>query len=273
MLLSEMNKEQLTDFKNKQQKAYDDFKAKGLSLNMARGKPSSEQLDLAMQMLAAVNSYDADYKASDGTDCRNYGGLDGIIDAKRLFAQMLDLSTDEIIVCGNSSLNIMYDTIAKCVIFGVDGESKPWKDYEKIKWLCPAPGYDRHFAITENMGFELITIPMNDDGPDMDMIEKLVAEDDTIKGVWCVPMYSNPLGITYSDEVVKRFANLSPAAKDFRIFWDNAYCIHHLTDTPDKLLNIFDEAKKNGKEDMIYEFASTSKITFAGGGVAVMAAS
>ncbi|MGN1114460.1 MAG: aminotransferase class I/II-fold pyridoxal phosphate-dependent enzyme [Oscillospiraceae bacterium] len=273
MLLSEMNKEQLTDFKNKQQKAYDDFKAKGLSLNMARGKPSSEQLDLAMHMLAAVNSYDADYKASDGTDCRNYGGLDGIIDAKRLFAEMLDLSTDEIIVCGNSSLNIMYDTIAKCVIFGVDSESKPWKDYEKIKWLCPAPGYDRHFAITENMGFELITIPMNDDGPDMDMIEKLVAEDDTIKGIWCVPMYSNPLGITYSDEVVRRFANLSPAAKDFRIFWDNAYCIHHLTDTPDKLLNIFTEAKKHGKEDMIYEFASTSKITFAGGGIAVMAAS
>ncbi len=273
MLLSEMTKEQLLEFKNKVQAEYEDVKGKGLSLNMARGKPSSDQLDLAMQMLAAVNSYDADYKASDGTDCRNYGGLDGIIDAKKLFAEMLDVSTDEVIVCGNSSLNIMYDTIAKCIIFGVDGEQKPWKDYEKIKWLCPAPGYDRHFAICESFGIEMITVPLNEDGPDMDVVEKLVAEDDTIKGIWCVPMYSNPTGITYSDEVVKRFANLAPKAKDFRIFWDNAYCIHHLSDTPDKLLNLLAEAKKNGKEDMVYTFASTSKITFAGGGIAVLATS
>lgn len=273
MLLSEMTKEQLVEFKDKVQAEYDDFKGKGLSLNMARGKPSSAQLDLAMKMLAAVNSYDEDYLASDGTDCRNYGGLDGIIDAKNLFSQMLGVSNDELIVCGNSSLNIMYDTIAKCIIFGVDGVQKPWKDYEKIKWLCPAPGYDRHFAICESFGIEMIPIPMNSDGPDMDMIEKLVAEDDTIKGIWCVPMYSNPTGITYSDETVKRFANLSPKAHDFRIFWDNAYCIHHLTDTPDKLLNLLEEAKKNGKEDMVYMFASTSKITFAGGGIAVMAAS
>ena len=178
MLLSEMTKEQLLEFKNKVQAEYEDVKGKGLSLNMARGKPSSDQLDLAMQMLAAVNSYDADYKASDGTDCRNYGGLDGIIDAKKLFAEMLDVSTDEVIVCGNSSLNIMYDTIAKCIIFGVDGEQKPWKDYEKIKWLCPAPGYDRHFAITEHFGIEMINIPMNEDGPDMDMVEKYVNNDD-----------------------------------------------------------------------------------------------
>ncbi len=273
MLLSEMNKEQLLKFKEEAQAEYDEFKGQGLSLNMARGKPSSEQLDLTMKMLAAVNSYDADYKASDGTDCRNYGGLDGIVDAKNLFSQMLGVTNDEIIVCGNSSLNIMYDTIAKCIIFGVDGVSKPWKDCEKVKWLCPAPGYDRHFAICESFGFELIPIPMNDDGPDMDMIEKLVSEDEAIKGVWCVPMYSNPTGITYSDEVVRRFANLSPAAKDFRIFWDNAYCIHHLSDTPDKLLNIMDECKKTGKQDMVFEFASTSKITFAGGGVAVMATS
>lgn len=273
MLMSEMNKEQLEKFKEEAVKEYDGYKAKGLSLNMARGKPSSEQLDLAMKMLAAVNSYDADYKASDGTDCRNYGGLDGIIDAKNLFSPMLGVSNDELIVCGNSSLNIMYDMIARCIIFGVDGVQKPWKDYEKIKWLCPAPGYDRHFAICQSFGFELITIPMNSDGPDMDMIEKLVAEDDTIKGIWCVPMYSNPTGITYSDEVVKRFANLKPKAKDFRIFWDNAYCIHHLTDTPDKLLNLLDECKKVGSEDMVYMFASTSKITFAGGGIAVMAAS
>lgn len=273
MLLTEMNKDQLVAFKNDVQKEYDDFKNQGLSLNMARGKPSSSQLDLAMKMLAAVNSYDADYKASDGTDCRNYGGLDGIIDAKNIFSQMLGVSNDEIIVCGNSSLNIMYDTIAKCIIFGVDGVQKPWKDYEKIKWLCPAPGYDRHFAICESFGIEMITIPLNEDGPDMDMIEKLVAEDDTIKGIWCVPMYSNPTGITYSDETVKRFANLKPAAKDFRIFWDNAYCIHHLTDTPDTLLNILDECKKAGNDDMVYMFASTSKITFAGGGIAVMATS
>lgn len=273
MLLSEMSKDELLKFKDEVQKEYDDFKGRNLSLNMARGKPSSAQLDLAMKMLAAVNSYDADYKASDGTDCRNYGGLDGIIDAKNLFSPMLGVSNDELIVCGNSSLNIMYDTIAKCIIFGVDGVQKPWKDYEKIKWLCPAPGYDRHFAICESFGIEMITVPLNEDGPDMDMIEKLVAEDDTIKGVWCVPMYSNPTGITYSDEVVRRFANLKPAAKDFRIFWDNAYCIHHLTDTPDKLLNILDECKKAGNDDMVYMFASTSKITFAGGGIAVMAAS
>ena len=268
-----MNKQQLENFRDEVKAEYDGYKALGLSLNMARGKPSSEQLDLAMKMLAAVNSYDADYKASDGTDCRNYGGLDGIIDAKNLFAPMLGVSNDELIICGNSSLNIMHDMVARCYIFGVDGTQKPWKDCGKIKWLCPVPGYDRHFAITEQFGFEMINIPMNADGPDMDMIEKLVAEDESIKGIWCVPMYANPTGITYSDEVVRRFAALKPAAKDFRIFWDNAYCIHHLTDTPDKLLNLMAECKKNGTEDMVYEFASTSKITFAGGGVAVMAAS
>lgn len=273
MLLSEMNKEQLEKFRADAQAEYDGYKEKGLSLNMARGKPSSGQLDLAMQMLAAVNSYDADYKASDGTDCRNYGGLDGIIDAKNLFSAMLGVSNDELIVCGNSSLNIMYDMIARCIIFGVDGIQKPWKDYEKIKWLCPAPGYDRHFAICESFGIEMIPIPLGENGPDMDMIEKLVSEDDTIKGIWCVPMYSNPTGITYSDEVVRRFARLKPKAGDFRIFWDNAYCIHHLTETPDKLLNILDECKKAGNDDMVYMFASTSKITFAGGGIAVMAAS
>lgn len=273
MKLSEMSKEELSAFKADVQKQYDDYKSQGLSLNMARGKPSSEQLDLAMQMLAAVNSYDEDYKASDGTDCRNYGGLDGIIDAKNLFAPMLGVTNDELIICGNSSLNIMYDTIAKCIIFGVDGVHKPWKDYEKIKWLCPCPGYDRHFAICESFGIEMIPIEMGEDGPDMDTIEKLVAEDDTIKGIWCVPMYANPTGITYSDEIVKRFANLKPKAEDFRIFWDNAYCIHHLSDTPDKLLNILDECKKAGNDDMVYMFASTSKITFAGGGIAVMASS
>lgn len=273
MQLKEMNKQQLEKFRDEVKAEYDGYKALGLSLNMARGKPSSQQLDLAMKMLAAVNSYDKDYKASDGTDCRNYGGLDGIVDAKNLFAPMLGVSNDELIICGNSSLNIMYDMIMRCYVFGVDKESKPWKDLPKVKWLCPVPGYDRHFAITQQFGFEMINIPTDENGPDMDMIEKLVSEDDSIKGIWCVPMYANPTGITYSDEVVKRFAALKPAAKDFRIFWDNAYCIHHLTDHPDKLLNLLDECKKLGSEDMVYEFASTSKITFAGGGVAVMAAS
>ncbi|MGN0594928.1 MAG: aminotransferase class I/II-fold pyridoxal phosphate-dependent enzyme [Hominimerdicola sp.] len=273
MKLSEMSREELSAFKADVQKKYDDYKSQGLSLNMARGKPSPEQLELSTEMLTVLNGKDGDFKASDGTDCRNYGGIDGIVDAKNLFAPMLGVSNDELIVFGNSSLNIMYDTIAKCYIFGVDGVQKPWKDCEKVKWLCPCPGYDRHFAITENFGFELIPVPMKDDGPDMDMIEKLVAEDEAVKGIWCVPMYSNPAGITYSDEVVKRFAALKPKASDFRIFWDNAYCIHHLSDTPDKLLNLLDECKKVGSEDMVYMFASTSKITFPGSGVAVMGAS
>ena len=273
MKLSEMSREELSAFKADVQKKYDDYKSQGLSLNMARGKPSPEQLELSTEMLTVLNGKDGDFKAFDGTDCRNYGGIDGIVDAKNLFAPMLGVSNDELIVFGNSSLNIMYDTIAKCYIFGVDGVQKPWKDCEKVKWLCPCPGYDRHFAITENFGFELIPVPMKDDGPDMDMIEKLVAEDEAVKGIWCVPMYSNPAGITYSDEVVKRFAALKPKASDFRIFWDNAYCIHHLSDTPDKLLNLLDECKKVGSEDMVYMFASTSKITFPGSGVAVMGAS
>lgn len=273
MQLKDMSRAELETFLENTKSEYSDFKGRGLKLDMSRGKPSSSQLDLAMKMLAAVNSYDKDYKASDGTDCRNYGGLDGICDAKHLFSQMLEVSPDELIICGNSSLNTMYDTIAKAIIFGVDGVHKAWKDYDKIKWLCPSPGYDRHFAICESFGFEMIPIPLNSDGPDMDMIERLVAEDETIKGIWCVPMYSNPTGITYSDEVVTRFAKMKTAADDFRIFWDNAYCIHHLTDTPDKLLNLLTECKKYGTEDRAYIFASTSKMTFAGGGIAVMASS
>ncbi len=273
MFLKDMSKEELEVFLSENRSRLNEFKSKNLSLNMARGKPSTQQLDLAVKMLASVNSFDADYSASDGTDCRNYGGLEGICDAKELFAPMLGVSTDEIIIGGNSSLNLMYDTIAKGIIFGVNGVDKPWKDYEKIKWICLVPGYDRHFAICESFGIEMINVPLGKDGPDMDMIEELVANDETIKGIWCVPMYSNPTGITYSDEVVKRFANLKPKANDFRIFWDNAYCIHHLSDTPDKLLNILDECKKAGNEDMVYIFASTSKISFAGGGIAVLGAS
>lgn len=272
MRLSEMTKEQLAQFRSDVQKEYDSYKAQDLALNMARGKPAAEQLDITEGLLTAVSKSE-DCFDDTNTDCRNYGGLDGLPAAKRLFAPMLGVSEEEIIVCGNSSLNLMYDTIAKYMLFGVDKQSKPWKDQGKLKWLCPVPGYDRHFLVTQTFGFEMINISMNDDGPDMDMIEKLVQEDESIKGIWCVPMYANPTGVTYSDEVVKRFAALKPKAEDFRIFWDNAYCVHHLTDTPDQLLNILDECKKAGCPERVMMFASTSKISYAGAGVAVMAGS
>ena len=270
MLLTEMSKSQLEAFKADCEKEYADYQAKGLKLDMSRGKPANDQLDLAMPMFDVFTNA-ASMLAEDGTDCRNYGMLTGIIDAKKLFGDLLGVGTDEIIIGGNSSLAIMYDTVARAMTHGVYGSEKPWIKYDKIKFLCPVPGYDRHFKICEHFGIEMINIPMHSDGPDMDMIEKMVAEDDTIKGIWCVPLYSNPDGIAYSDEVVRRFANLSPKAKDFRIFWDNAYCVHHLTDTPDHILNILDECKKTGKEDMVFIFASTSKISFPGAGVAIMA--
>lgn len=272
MKLTEMSKAQLAQFKEQVQGEYDKFKTQNLKLNMARGKPSAEQLDLTEGLLSAVTK-NSDCYAEDGTDCRNYGGLDGLPEAKKLFAPMLGVAPEELIVCGNSSLNIMYDTIAKFMLFGTGDGEKPWKDCGKIKWLCPVPGYDRHFLVTEKMGFEMINIPMDENGPDMDMIEKLCAEDESIKGIWCVPMYANPTGITYSDEVVKRFAAMKPKAPDFKIFWDNAYCIHHLTDTPDSLLNILDECEKAGNPDRVYLFASTSKITYSGAGVAMLASS
>lgn len=272
MKIQEMTKEQLSELKNQALKEYEEFKALGLKLDMSRGKPAADQLDTAMGLLDAVNSNSSMIEEG-GSDCRNYGGIDGIIEAKKLLGEMIGVGEKEIIVGGNSSLNLMYDTIVKNLIFGVDGEKTPWGKQGKLKWLCPCPGYDRHFAITEGFGIEMINVPMTSEGPDMDMIEKLVGEDEAIKGVWCVPMYSNPTGITFSDEVVKRFAALKPKADDFRIFWDNAYCVHHLSDDRDCLLNIFDEAKKHGNEDMVYIFGSTSKVSFAGGGVAVMGAS
>ncbi len=270
MNLSEMNKEQLIGFKNKTEALYNDFKAQGLCLNMSRGNPCKEQLELSMDMLNVFD--DGDFMSENGIDVRNYGLLDGIPEAKELFSDMIGVNENEVIIFGNSSLNAMFWAVQTAFNKGILGE-KPWSQYEKVKFLCPVPGYDRHFKVTEFFGIEMINIPMTQTGPDMDMIEKLVAEDDSIKGIWCVPQYSNPDGISYSDETVKRFASLKPAAKDFRIFWDNAYCIHHLTDSPTLILNILDEAKKVGNEDIVYIFGSTSKITFPGAGVAVMGAS
>ncbi len=265
-----MNKEQLICFKNETQALYDDFKAQKLCLNMARGNPCKEQLELSVDMLSLFN--DGNFVSENGIDVRNYGMLDGIPEAKELFSDMIGVDDDEVIIFGNSSLNAMFWAVQTAYNKGILG-CTPWSQYDKIKFLCPVPGYDRHFKVTEFFGIEMINIPMTKTGPDMDMIEKLVAEDDSVKGIWCVPQYSNPDGISYSDETVRRFANLHPAAKDFRIFWDNAYCIHHLTDNPVMILNILDEAKKAGNEDIVYIFGSTSKITFPGAGVAVMGAS
>ena len=271
MLYTEMTKEQLSAEKASLEKQYADYKAKGLKLDMSRGKPAPEQLDLSIDML--LHCLDGDYKSSNGIDCRNYGVLDGIPEAKKLFEEMLNIGDDEIIVGGNSSLQLMYDTIIRALHFGVYGGDKPWGANSKVKFLCPVPGYDRHFAICESLGIEMIPVEYKADGPDMDVVEKLVSEDDEIKGIWCVPMYSNPTGITYSDEVVRRFANLKPKAKDFRIFWDNAYCVHHLSDDHDTLLNIIEECRNAGNPDMVFQFTSTSKISFPGGGLAIIAAS
>lgn len=270
MNLFQMNKNELEAFKNETEAQYNDFKALGLSLNMSRGNPCKEQLELSLGMLNVFD--DGDFKSENGVDVRNYGMLDGIPEAKKFFADMIGVSDDEVIIFGNSSLNAMFWAVQTAYNKGILGAT-PWSKLDKVKFLCPVPGYDRHFKVTEFFGVEMINIPMTATGPDMDMIERLVSEDDSIKGIWCVPQYSNPDGISYSDETVKRFANLKPAAKDFRIFWDNAYCIHHLTENPTVILNILDEAKKAGNEDIVYIFGSTSKITFPGAGVAVMGAS
>ena len=253
-------------------KEYEGYKAMKLSLNMARGKPDTDQLDLSQNILT-VFAEKKNCIADDGTDCRNYGLLDGIPEARRLFADILGVRPDELIVCGNSSLNLMYDSVVRCMLFGTSPESTPWAQQGKIKFLCPVPGYDRHFAICELLGIEMIPIAMTKDGPDMDEVERLVASDASIKGIWCVPKYSNPDGTTYSDETVKRFANLSPAACDFRIFWDNAYLVHDLYEEKDELLNICELVRGTKNENIVFEFFSTSKITFPGAGVAVIASS
>ncbi len=251
---------------------YKEYQARDLQLNMARGKPCVEQLDLSMGMMDVLAG-DSDLLCEDGTDCRNYGVLDGIKEAKILMADMMEVSTENIIIYGNSSLNVMYDTISRSMTHGVMG-STPWSKLEKVKFLCPVPGYDRHFAITEYFGIEMINVPMSEDGPDMDMVEKLVSEDEAIKGIWCVPKYSNPQGYSYSDLTVRRFAKLKPAAKDFRIYWDNAYTIHHLyDDDQDHLIEILAECKRAGNPDLVYKFASTSKISFPGSGIAAIATS
>ena len=268
----DMSKEELLTLKDALMEEYKTEEAKGLNLNMARGKPGFSQLDLSMPMLDVVNS-ESDMRTVLGNDVRNYGDLDGIGECRRLMADMMSVEKDNVVVCGNSSLNIMYDTISRSMTHGVNG-STPWCKLDKVKFLCPVPGYDRHFKITEYFGIEMINIPLYDDGPDMDLVEKYVNNDEAVKGIWCVPKYSNPTGISYSDEVVRRFAGLKPAAEDFRIYWDNAYCIHHLyDDVHDEILNILDECEKAGNPDMVYIFASTSKISFPGSGVSAIAAS
>lgn len=268
----DMTKEELTALKTELEKQYEDAKGLGLKLDMSRGKPSVSQIETIMEIMDVLNSQ-SDYMAESGVDCRNYGAMDGIWEAKKLMADMMGTTPDKVIVYGNASLSIMYDFVSRSYTHGVLGNS-PWCKLEKVKWLCPVPGYDRHFAITERFGIEMISVPMSKDGPDMDLIEKLVAEDDSVKGIWCVPKYSNPQGISYSDETVKRMAALKPAAKDFRIYWDNAYAIHHLyPEQPVEILDILSECEKAGNADMVYEFASTSKVSFSGAGVAAMAAS
>lgn len=268
----EMSKEELLKEKEHLEAEYKKFQQRGLKLDMSRGKPSQEQLDLSMGMMDVLSSY-SDLACEDGTDCRNYGVLDGIQEAKVLIGDMIECNPENIIIYGNSSLNIMYDTISRSMTHGVMGNT-PWCKLDKVKFLCPVPGYDRHFAITEYFGIEMINVPMLPTGPDMDMVEELVSKDETIKGIWCVPKYSNPQGITYSDETVRRFARLKPAAKDFRIYWDNAYCVHHLYDMDqDHLIEILAECKRAGNPDMVYKFASTSKISFPGSGIAAIATS
>lgn len=268
----DLSKEELLSLKSELQAAYEDAKGKGLKLDMSRGKPAIAQLDMGMPILDTINSV-SDMMTADGVDVRNYGGLDGITEAKQLMADLMGVSPENVIVCGNASLTIMYDTVSRSVTHGIMGNT-PWCKLDKVKFLCPAPGYDRHFAITQHFGIEMITVPMSPNGPDMDMVERLVAEDETIKGIWCVPKYSNPQGYTYSDETVKRFAALKPAAKDFRIYWDNAYAIHHLyDDRQDEILDILSECAKAGNPDMVFEFSSTSKISFSGAGIAAIASS
>ena len=272
MQYNDMSKEELLALKESLNKEYAEAKAKGLSLDMSRGKPAAKQLDISLGLLDTINS-SSDLKSEDGTDCRNYGVLDGIPEAKKLMADMMGTTPDHVIVYGNASLKIMNDQISRAYTHGILGNT-PWCKLDKVKFLCPVPGYDRHFAITERFGIEMINIPMSESGPDMGMVEEYVSKDASVKGIWCVPKYSNPQGYTYSEETVKRMAALKPAAEDFRIFWDNAYVIHDLyDDKKDEIADIISECEKAGNPDMVFEFASTSKVSFPGSGIAALATS
>ena len=270
MLYNEMSRDELVSLKNELEKKYEEVKSLGLSLDMSRGKPGADQLDLSVDMLSVMTTAD-ECKAENGFDCRNYGVLDGIPECKKLFADLLQVDTKNIIIGGSSSLNLMYDYLNQCMYLGVAG-CEPWSKQGKVKFICNVPGYDRHFAITEFFGIEMISVEMDEFGPNVEKIRELV-KDPMVKGMFCVPKYSNPNGVTYSDERVKALASLQPAAKDFRVIWDNAYIIHELTDTPDNLLNIFDVCKEYGTEDYFVEFTSTAKISFPGAGVSAVAAS
>ena len=269
MKYCEMSAEDLKSLLAELNKEYESMKAKGLSLDMSRGKPSATQLNISNEMFSVL-SEDC-YTSESGIDCRNYGNLEGIPEARKLMGDLLGVNAENVLVCGNASLNIMYDTVTRAMLFGVMG-STPWCKLPKVKFLCPVPGYDRHFKITETFGIEMINIPMTAEGPDMDMVEKLVASDSSIKGMWCVPKYSNPQGIVYSDETVKRLASMTTAAKDFRLYWDNAYAVHHIYGDVE-LLEILSECEKAGNPDRVFEFCSTSKVTFAGGGISAIATS
>lgn len=265
----DLSKEELRTLQTKLQAEYEALKEADIKLDMSRGKPAADQLDLSVGMLDVLNS-ESMFKGEDKVDLRNYGAFDGIKEAKELFAELMECPVDHVMVFGNSSLNIMYDLVSRAMMHGIGGNT-PWCRQEKVKFLCPVPGYDRHFAITESFGIEMINIPMDENGPDMDLVEKYVNNDPAVKGIWNVPKYTNPAGVVYSDEVVRRFANLKPAAPDFRIFWDNAYAFHHIyVDNKMEMLNIVTECEKAGNPDMYYEVCSTSKVTFPGAGVAAL---
>ena len=269
---SELSREELLSLREKLGREFVRYKGQNIHLDMSRGKPSIAQLNLSMGMMDVFHS-ESDLKCEDGTDCRNYGVIDGIPEAKRLLASIAEVPPANIMIFGNSSLNVMYDTIARAYSLGIMG-TPPWCRQGRVKFLCPSPGYDRHFKITEEFGIEMITIPMTPVGPDMDMVEEYVNNDPQVKGIWCVPKYSNPQGYSYSDETVRRFAALTPAANDFRIFWDNAYSVHHLyEDRRDTILEILDECEKAGHPHIVYKFTSTSKISFPGSGVSAIATS
>lgn len=271
MDLLKMGKAELQSLQTQLRKEYEGFQSMGLKLDMSRGKPGPEQLDLSEGILTALHSNDQ--IKSEGVDVRNYGGLEGLKACRQLFADLLGISVENVIAGGNSSLTMMYDTMMRLWVFGAARERRPWGSEEMVRFLCPSPGYDRHFAVCQQLGIEMIPVPMLEDGPDMDRVETLAGGDPLVKGMWCVPMYSNPEGKTYSDEVVRRLASMQTAAPDFRIFWDNAYCVHHLYKEHDHVLNMLEECAKAGNEDRVLMFASTSKVTYPGAGVAVLAAS